>query len=69
MLIEIKGRCGGYIDNNLLIEVDSIMLISSYFIYLLNGVLVDNISKEDSDRIINLKRSLERDKKINSILE
>jgi len=69
MLIEIKGRCGGYIDNNLLIEVDSIMLISSYFIYLLNGVLVDNISKEDIDRIINLKRSLERDKKINSILE
>ena len=69
MLIEIKGRCGGYIDNNLLIEVDSIMLISSYFIYLLNGVLVDNISKEDIDRIINLKRSLERDKKINSIIE
>jgi len=69
MLIEIKGRCGGYIDKYLLIEVDSIMLISSYFIYLLNGVLVDNISKEDIDRIINLKRSLERDKKINSILE
>ena len=69
MLIEIKGRCNTYIHNSILIELDSIILISNNFINLINGIFITDISKEDIDRIINLKKSLERDKKINLIIE
>jgi hypothetical protein len=85
MIIEIEGNSLGYniedFKSIYYIEMDKITMVEKRILGVVSGVdrysysihigskTINGIDDKDAERILNLMRSIERDKQINSILE